>query len=125
MLKKAVQQGRSERRGEEVRTALRVAVRPSNRSWRTEKPFQCSEYPRVLFNVEPLSDARTPLADFFSIPLEFRLIEAVQAMLDVGKSQRVDIVGETVTPFGATDVARAFTEAKAKNPTAIGLNLHG
>ena len=46
MLKKAVQQGRSECRGEEVRTALRVAVRPFNRSWRTEKPIQCSEYPR-------------------------------------------------------------------------------
>jgi branched-chain amino acid transport system substrate-binding protein len=46
-------------------------------------------------------------------------------MLDAGKSQRVDIVGETVTPFGATDVASAFTEAKAKNPTAIGLNLYG
>jgi hypothetical protein len=28
MLKKAVQQGRSERSGEEVRTALRGAVRP-------------------------------------------------------------------------------------------------
>jgi|GWRWMinimDraft_6_1066014.scaffolds.fasta_scaffold65648_1 hypothetical protein len=70
MLKKAVQQGRSEQRGEEVRTALRAAVRPSNRSWRTEKSFQCSEYPRVLFNVEPLSDARTPLADFFSILLD-------------------------------------------------------
>jgi hypothetical protein len=28
MLKKAVQQGRTERRGEEVRTALRGAVRP-------------------------------------------------------------------------------------------------
>src|SRR5207344_1809084 len=33
MLKKAVQQGRSERRGEEVQTALRVAVYPSNGSW--------------------------------------------------------------------------------------------
>ena len=40
MLKKAVQQGRSERRGEEVRTALREAVRPCNGSWRTEKPLQ-------------------------------------------------------------------------------------
>jgi hypothetical protein len=42
MLKKAVQQGRSERRGKAY--ALRY--------------------------VEPLSDARTPLADFFSILLE-------------------------------------------------------
>jgi hypothetical protein len=41
MLKKAVQQGRSERRGEAY---------------------------SVLY-VEPLSDARTPLADFFSILL--------------------------------------------------------
>ena len=33
MLKKAVQQGRNERRCEEVRTALRVTVRPCNESW--------------------------------------------------------------------------------------------
>lgn len=50
---------------------------------------------------------------------------AAQAMLDAGKSQAVDFVGETVTPFGSTDFAPAFTEAKAKNPTAIILNLYG
>ena len=41
MLKMAVQQGRSERRGEEVPTALCVAVRPYNDSWRTENTLQC------------------------------------------------------------------------------------
>ena len=46
MLKKAVQQGRSERRGEAY-------------------PFRY---------VEPLSDARTKLADFFSILLEQNLL---------------------------------------------------
>ena len=50
---------------------------------------------------------------------------AAQAMLDAGKPQGVDFVGEMVTPFGATDFASAFTEAKAKNPTAIILNLYG
>ena len=50
---------------------------------------------------------------------------AAQAMLDAGKPQDVDFVGETVTPFGATDFAPALTEAKAKNPTAIILNLYG
>lgn len=50
---------------------------------------------------------------------------AAQAMLDAGKPQGVDFVGETVTPFGATDFASAFTEAKAKNLTAIILNLYG
>ena len=44
MLKKTVRQGRSERRGEGVR----------------------------LRYVEPLSDARTPLADFFSILVDSR-----------------------------------------------------
>ena len=39
MLKMAVQRGRSERRGEEVRTALRVTVRPCSASWRTDKPL--------------------------------------------------------------------------------------
>lgn len=50
---------------------------------------------------------------------------AAQAMLDAGKSQGVDFVGETVTPFGSTDFAPAFIEAKAKNPTVIILNLYG
>ncbi|MDP1947407.1 MAG: ABC transporter substrate-binding protein [Nitrospirota bacterium] len=50
---------------------------------------------------------------------------AAQAMLEAGKSLAVDFVGETVTPFGSTDFASAFTEAKAKNPTAIILNLYG
>lgn len=50
---------------------------------------------------------------------------AAQAMADAGKSLAVDFVGETVTPFGSTDFAAAFTEAKTKNPTAIILNLYG
>jgi len=50
---------------------------------------------------------------------------AAQAMLDAGKPQDVDFVGETVTPFGSTDFAPAFIEAKAKNPTVIILNLYG
>jgi branched-chain amino acid transport system substrate-binding protein len=50
---------------------------------------------------------------------------AAQAMLEAGKSQGIDFVGETVTPFGKTDYVPAFTEAKAKNPTAIILNLYG
>jgi hypothetical protein len=32
-------------------------------------PSSVSDLREVLFNVEPLSDARTPLADFFSILL--------------------------------------------------------
>jgi ABC-type branched-subunit amino acid transport system substrate-binding protein len=46
-------------------------------------------------------------------------------MLGTGQSQGVDLVGETVTPFGTTDFAPALTEARAKNPTAIILNLYG
>ncbi len=46
MLKMAVQQGRSERRGEEVRTALRGAVCPLNSSWQTEKLLTCFGSPR-------------------------------------------------------------------------------
>ncbi len=46
-------------------------------------------------------------------------------MLDAGKPQGVDVVGETARPFGATDFAPGFTEARAKNPTAIIINLDG
>jgi hypothetical protein len=70
MLKKAVQQGRSERRGEEVHTALRVGRSPLE--WilaNGKSPSVPPTSEKPLLNVEPLSDARTPLADFFSILL--------------------------------------------------------
>jgi hypothetical protein len=73
MLKKSVQQGRSERRGEEVHTALRVGRSPLEGSWRTENLLQCFLSEKPLPNVEPLSDARTPLAGFFSILLRCEL----------------------------------------------------
>jgi len=50
MLKKSVQQGRSERSGEEVHTALCVAVRPCNGSWRMEKPLQRFRPPRNSYS---------------------------------------------------------------------------
>ena len=65
MLKKAVQQGRSERRGEAY----------------------ASPY------VEPLSDARTPLADFFSILLEARRVCLSQGRL---YHRLCQVVGEPV-----------------------------
>jgi hypothetical protein len=70
MLKKAVQQGRSERRGEEVHTALRVGRSPLQ--WVLANGKALTVLPtseELLFNVEPLSEARTTLADFFSILL--------------------------------------------------------
>jgi branched-chain amino acid transport system substrate-binding protein len=50
---------------------------------------------------------------------------AAQAMLDAGQAKGVQFAGETVTPFGTNDFTAALTEAKAKNPTAIILNLYG
>ena len=86
MLKKAVQQGRSERRGEEVQTALRVGRSPLQwilANGKAPTAFPTSE--KLLLSVEPLSDARMPhgkrrvsarrgwageKSDFFSILLE-------------------------------------------------------
>ena len=48
-----------------------------------------------------------------------------QALLDAAHAQKVEIVGETVTPFGTTDFVPALNEAKAKQPTAVILNLYG
>lgn len=50
---------------------------------------------------------------------------AAQAMLEAAESSRVEFVGETVMPFGSTDFLSALTGAKAKEPTAIILNLYG
>jgi hypothetical protein len=70
MLKKAVQQGRNERRAEEVRTALRVGRSPLQwvlANGKAPTVFRTSK--KLLLNVELLSEARTKLADFFSILL--------------------------------------------------------
>jgi hypothetical protein len=67
---KGCQQGRSERRGEEVHTALRVGRSPLEwilANGKSPPVLPTSEKP--LLNVEPLNDARTKLADFFSILL--------------------------------------------------------
>ena len=60
MLKKAVQQGRSEQRGEEVHTALRVGRSPLQwvpANGKAPTAFSASE--KLLLTVEPLSEART------------------------------------------------------------------
>jgi len=70
MLKKTVQQGRSEQRGEEVHTALRVGR--SHLEWilaNGKAPPVLPISKKFLLNVEGLSDARTPLTVFFSILL--------------------------------------------------------
>jgi len=66
--------GRSERRGEEVRTAIRVGRSPLQCILANGKvPTVLPTSETLLLNVEPLSDARTKLADIFSIlPRRFR-----------------------------------------------------
>jgi len=63
-------QGRSESRPEEVQTALRVGRSPLEwilANGKTPTVLPTSE--KLLLNVEGLNDARTKLADFFSILL--------------------------------------------------------
>ena len=70
MLKKAGQQDRGERRGEEVQTALRVGRSPFGWILANGKaPPELPTSEKPLLNVEGLHDARTTLADFFSILL--------------------------------------------------------
>jgi hypothetical protein len=69
----AIQRGRSERRGEEVRTSLRVGRSPLRwilANGKSPPVIPISE--RLASYVELLSDARTPLVDFFSILLANR-----------------------------------------------------
>jgi len=70
MLKKAVQQGRSERRGEAYGPHFVGPFALALGLGEQKSPSGTSEFRKTL--VEPLSDARTPLADFFSILLERR-----------------------------------------------------
>jgi len=70
MLKKVVRRGRSERRGEEVQTALRVGRSPLQWILANGKaPPALPTSENLIPYIEPLSDARTKLADFFSILL--------------------------------------------------------
>jgi branched-chain amino acid transport system substrate-binding protein len=50
---------------------------------------------------------------------------SAQALTDAAQAQKVEIVGEALTPFGTTDFAAALSTAKSKEPTAIILNLYG
>ncbi len=63
-------QGRNERRGEEVQTALRVDRSPVEWVLANGKaPSVLPPSEELLFNVEGLNNARTPLTEFFSILL--------------------------------------------------------
>jgi branched-chain amino acid transport system substrate-binding protein len=50
---------------------------------------------------------------------------ALAAMTDSLKANGAEIIGQTTTPFGATDFTAALTEAKNAKPTLIVLNLYG
>jgi branched-chain amino acid transport system substrate-binding protein len=50
---------------------------------------------------------------------------AAQAMVEAAQPHKVEFVGEAMMPFGSTDFTSALAAAKAKEPTAIILNLYG
>jgi branched-chain amino acid transport system substrate-binding protein len=50
---------------------------------------------------------------------------AAQAMTAAARSHGVEVVGETLLPFGTTELGPAFTAAREKHPTLIVLNLYG
>ena len=71
LFKMSVQQGRSERRPEEVHTALRVGRSPFQWVLANGKSPPVFRPPRdLLLSVEGLNDARTKLADFFNSLLD-------------------------------------------------------
>jgi hypothetical protein len=70
VIKKSVQQGHNERKGKEVQTALRVGRSPLQCVLANGKaPLVFPTSSNLLLRVEPLTEARTPLADIFSILL--------------------------------------------------------
>ena len=94
-------QGRSERRGEEVQTALRVGRSPFEwilANGKAPPVLPISE--GFLLNVEPLSEARTKLADFFSRLLVDEWEEAGLSARIVG-DHRVDDSSDSVAASGS------------------------
>ncbi len=94
MLEQAVQQGHSERRSEEVQTALRVGRSPVQwilANGKTHPVLPTSE--NLNRYVESLSEARTKLADFFSILLEvYPELSISPILIGVGPQVLLDIV---------------------------------
>ena len=68
LFRKSVQQGRSERRGEELPTALRGAFRTYNDLGEWKNPTCISDFRESQSDVEPLNDARMPLAGLYQQP---------------------------------------------------------
>src|SRR5882762_1491246 len=79
----------------ELRCSARVAQQQNISAGCSKRPFSkaaaSEEARRTLRYVEPLSDARTPLADFFSILLK-HLIQGAQKLLQLGR-RRVETCG--------------------------------
>jgi branched-chain amino acid transport system substrate-binding protein len=50
---------------------------------------------------------------------------AAQAMVEAAEPHKVELVGEALMPFGSTDFLSVLSAAKAKEPSAIILNLYG
>lgn len=48
-----------------------------------------------------------------------------QAMVTAGQAHGVELLGEALIPFGATEFAAALTAAKDKHPSLIVLNVYG
>ena len=71
----------------DVTIASGCSKRPSS------KAAASDEARRTLRYVEPLSDARTPLADFFSILLDLRLRECTQLIINVEGRSAEEIFG--------------------------------
>ena len=71
----------------DVTIASGCSKRPSS------KAAASDEARRTLRYVEPLSDARTPLADFLSILLDLRLRECTQLVLNVDGRSAEQIFG--------------------------------
>ena len=80
LFRKAVQQGRSKRRGEEVQTALRVGRSPLEWILANGKAPTVLDLRKFVLRVEPLSAARTPLADFVNSQLGFLRIAGHQGI---------------------------------------------
>lgn len=48
-----------------------------------------------------------------------------QAMFTAGQAHGIELVGESVIPFGSTDCTAAFSAAKDKHPSLVVLNMNG
>ena len=96
------------------------AVRPLNKSWRTDKPLQCLR--KALFNVEPLRGARTPPGEM-RVSARLGLAGEKNDFFSILLDRLADLKNRRLVEIGARRGFGRNVAIPVEHPTAIGAGV--